>query len=185
MKTEVIYGEKPINPNASYAELIRKDDNKLTVDICCNGKHSVCNLVLKDESYYEPFKEALIQDLNDYAEDEGIGTLIDSVQSMDYHEKWINYDSPAWDTDILVSMDEIDDYIREVETRLIVHYDNSNLATDISDMSKEEIKQLCKEDNVEYNNVLGGKSEDYWCGVLATLRWITNGDTKFDDDVLG
>lgn len=185
MKNEVIYGEKPINANASYVELIRKDDNKLTVDICIEGSHSVCNLVLKDESCYEPFKAALIQDLNDCVDEYGIGILIDAVQAMDYHEKWIDYDDPAWNTEVCVSMDEIDEYISEVETRLLVHYERSDLLTDLSDKPATEIKQLCKDNNVQYNDVLDGESEDYWRGVLATLRWITMGSEKHDSDVLG
>lgn len=171
MINEVIYGEKPINPNASYVELIRKDDTKLDVDICCEGFHEVWHLILKNKNYYEPFRDALIQDLKDYGEEEGVLILIDSVQAQDYHEQWIDYDEPACNTNILVSMDEIDDYIEEVSSRLEYYCEGHTFGGAV-------IKY-----NIDFRKPLGNYSVDYWRGVLATLHWITMGDDKHDSEV--
>ena len=171
MTNEVIYGEKPINPDASYVELRRKDDTKLDVDICYEGSHNVCHLILKNKNYYEPFRDALIQDLKDYGEEEGVMILINSVQAQDYHEQWVDYDMPAWDTNILVSMNEIDNYIEEVSSRLEYYCEGHTFGGTVMKY------------NIDLKQPLGKYSVDYWRGVMATLNWITCGDEKHNSEV--
>lgn len=186
MKTEVIFGQKPINPDSSYIEL-KLDGNKLQVDLCNEGTHSVWHLIMNDVSKYDALKEEFTKAAKEiFAEAGDIGYFIDVIQGQDIHDNYdLEYDNPSCDTDVLVSMEDIDKYIEEVETRLIVHYTQDGLWTDISDKSETEINVMCRACGVNPRKPLEHISEDWWRGVLATLRWITTNDTKFDDDVLG
>ena len=186
MKSEIIYGKKT-NPT-SYVELVLKDDNKL--DVVMRDKNNdvatVCHLSLKNEHCYETFKEALIQDLKEYMDDEDdVYTLIDSVQAQDYHDKWVDYADSAWDTEVLVSTDDIDKYMEEVVTRITLYYEKLGMLTDTTDETLSAIRKACWDYDIDPKKPLGDFREEYWYGVLATLNWITSNDEKHDYQVIG
>ena len=167
MKKEVIYGEKPVNPNPEYVELTLKDDGKL--DINLSG--SVWHLIMKDASRYDEFKAEVLKAIEEIkADGDTIDYLTDYIQSEDWHNEYVDYDCPACDTEVLVTIDEIDDYVKEVSARLTYVTEGE---CDAADMFKYKINP---------NKPLGGFSLEYWTGVMATLNWITMGSEKHDPE---
>lgn len=166
MKTELIYGHKP-NSTASYVEITRKDNNKIDVDICYNNAPSVWHLVMNNPDKYEEFKRDLLDEANKATD--GIWELNDFIQCCidDYD---IEYDSPAHDTEVLVSIEEIDEYIEEVSTRL-----------DFCREGHAKAEKMFRH-KIDPTNPLGYYSMDYWLGVMATLNWITMGSEKHDSE---
>lgn len=167
MKSEIIYGQKPDIESMSYIELTLKDDNKLDVKIVLKEDTTVWHLIMKDMTKYEAFKENLIEWVTEFADD--LFAINDFIQAEDIHEIYnLEYDVPAQDTQILVSIDEIDDYIDEVST--LLQYCIEGCANGAK-MFEHEINPI---------NPLGNHSLDYWLGVMATLNWITMGGEKHD-----
>lgn len=183
MKKEVIYGIKPADPNPTFVELTLKDDNKLDINICYEGDENVWHLIMKNPDKYQAFKDELIKEANQSPDE--IWMLNEFVDGQDVHDNYeLDFDCPAQNTKVLVSMDEIDDYIEEVENRLEVMYTNEGCLTDLSDKPQYVIDALCHLYNIDPKQPLDNFSDDYWCGVLATLRWITMGSEKHDSQVL-
>lgn len=183
MKNELIYGQKPDMESANYVELTLKDENKLDITIGFMGEPIVWHLIMKNPSKYEAFKAELKAACTDCGDD--TCDLNDFIQAQDIHDNYeLEFDCPAQDTAILVTMQEIDDYINEVETRLEVQCHNEGCLTGLSGQSKEVINAICHLNNINLKNPLGSFSDDYWRGVLATLRWITMGSNKHDSQVL-
>lgn len=167
MKNELIYGQKPDMETANYVELTIKDENKLDVIIGYKGEPTVWHLVMKNPDKYEAFKAELIK-AADECED-GIWELNDLMQAEDIHNDYeLEYDCPAQDTAILVSMDEIDDYIKEVSARLILFIEGE---CNSEDMFKYKINP---------KKPFGTYSYEYWAGVMSVLNWITMGSEKHD-----
>lgn len=165
MKKEVIYGEKPENPNPEYVELTIKDDGKLDIDLC----GSVWHLIMKDINKYDEFKEEVLKAIKEIKKSgDEIGSLTDFIQSQDWHDEYVDFDCPAYDTEILVDIDEIDDYVKEVSARLMYTIEGE---CDAQKMFKYKINP---------QNPLGNFSFEYWTGVMATLNWITMGSEKHD-----
>lgn len=120
MKNELIYGQKPDMETANYVELTIRDKNKLDVIIGYKGEPTVWHLIMKNPDKYEAFKAELIKSADECEDD--IWELNDLIQAEDIHDDYeLEYDCPAQDTAILVSMDEIDDYIKEVSARLTLY----------------------------------------------------------------
>lgn len=183
MKNELIYGQKPDMESANYIELTLKDENKLDVSIGYKGEPTVWHFIMKNPDKYEAFKAELINAVDEC--EDGIWELNDLIQAVDIHDDYeLEYDCPAQDTTILVTMKEINDYINEVETRLEVQYQNEGCLTGLSGQSEEIINATCHLNNIEFKKPLGNFSKDYWRGILATLRWITMGGEKHDSQVL-
>ena len=171
MKTEVIFGQKPINPDSSYIEL-KLDGNKLQVDLCNEGAHSVWHLIMNDVSKYDALKEEFAKAAKEiFAEAGDIGYFIDVIQGQDIHDDYdLEYDVPANDTAILVSLEEIDEYVKEVSARLLCEFEGS---CNQADAIKFKINP---------KKPLGDYSYDYWAGVMSTLNWITMGSEKHDTE---
>lgn len=167
MKKEVIYGEKPVNPNPEYVELTLKDDGKLDINLC----GEVWHLIMKDINRYEEFKAEVLKAIKEIkGGGDDIGYLTDFIQSQDWHDEYVDFDCPACDTEVLVTIDEIDDYVKEVSARLICAIEGE---CDAKDMFKYKIKP---------DNPFDGFSPEYWTGVMATLNWITMGSEKHDPE---
>lgn len=167
MKNEIIYGQKPDMESANYIELTLKDENKLDVSIGYKGEPTVWHLIMKNPDKYEAFKAELIKAVDECEDD--IWELNDLIQAEDIHDDYeLEYDCPAQDTAILVSMDEIDDYIKEVSARLTLFIEGE---CDSEDMFKYKINPKKPFDNYSY---------EYWAGVMSVLNWITLGSEKHD-----
>lgn len=167
MKNELIYGQKPDMETANYVELTIKDENKLDVIIGYKGEPTVWHLIMKNPDKYEAFKAELIKAADECEDD--IGELNDLIQAEDIHDDYeLEYDCPAQDTAILVSMDEIDDYIKEVSARLILFIEGE---CNSEDMFKYKINP---------KKPFGTYSYEYWAGVMSVLNWITMGSEKHD-----
>lgn len=165
MKNELIYGQKPDITSATYVELNRKEDNKLDVIISVEGNLTTWHLIMKNPDKYEAFKAALIDEISEYS----IEWINDTIQGQDIHDDYeLEYDCPAQDTAILVSMDEIDDYISEVSTRLTFYIEGKCFGVDL-------LKH-----KIDPRKPLGNYSYDYWAGVMSALNWITMGGEKHD-----
>ena len=167
MKNELIYGQKPDMETANYVELTIKDENKLDVVIGYKGEPTVWHLIMKNPDKYEAFKAELIKAIDEC--EDGIWELNDLIQAEDIHDDYeLEYDCPAQDTAILVSMDEIDDYIKEVSARLTLFIEGE---CDSEDMFKYKINP---------KKPFGTYSYEYWAGVMSVLNWITMGSEKHD-----
>lgn len=167
MKNELIYGQKPDMETANYVELTIKDENKLDVVIGYKGEPVVWHLIMKNPDKYEAFKAELIKAIDEC--EDGIWELNDLIQAEDIHDDYeLEYDCPAQDTAILVSMDEIDDYIKEVSARLTLFIEGE---CDSEDMFKYKINP---------KKPFGTYSYEYWAGVMSVLNWITMGSEKHD-----
>lgn len=167
MKNEIIYGQKPDMESANYIELTLKGENKLDVSIGYKGEPTVWHLIMKNPDKYEAFKAELINAVNEC--EDGIWELNDLIQAEDVHNDYeLEYDCPAQDTAILVSMDEIDDYIKEVSARLTLFVEGE---CESEDMFKYKINPKKPFDNYSY---------EYWAGVMSALNWITMGSEKHD-----
>lgn len=167
MKNELIYGQKPDMETANYVELTIKDENKLDVIIGYKGEPTVWHLVMKNPDKYEAFKTELIKAVDEC--EDGIWELNDLIQAEDIHDDYeLEYNCPAQDTAILVSMDEIDDYIKEVSARLTLFIEGE---CNSGDMFKYKINP---------KNPFGNYSYEYWAGVMSALNWITMGSEKHD-----
>jgi hypothetical protein len=169
MKNEIIYGQKPDMESANYIELTLKDENKLDVSIGYKGEPTVWHFIMKNPDKYEAFKTELINAVDEC--EDGIWKLNDLIQAEDIHDDYeLEYDCPAQDTAILVSMDEIDDYISEVSSRLTFYIEGECSGVD---MFKHKI---------DPRKPLGNYSYDYWAGVMSVLNWITMGSEKHDTE---
>jgi len=167
MKNELIYGQKPDMESANYVELTLKDENKLDVTIGFMGELTVWHLIMKNPSKYETFKAELKAACAECGDD--TCDLNDFIQAQDIHDNYeLEYDCPAQDTAILVSMDEIDDYIKEVSARLTLFIEGK---CESEDMFKYKINP---------KKPFGNYSYEYWAGVMSTLNWITMGSEKHD-----
>ena len=167
MKNEIIYGQKPDMESANYIELTLKGENKLDVSIGYKGEPTVWHLIMKNPDKYEAFKAELIKAIDEC--EDGIWELNDLIQAEDIHDDYeLEYDCPAQDTAILVSMDEIDDYIKEVSARLTLFIEGE---CDSEDMFKYKINP---------KKPFGTYSYEYWAGVMSVLNWITMGSEKHD-----
>lgn len=167
MKNELIYGQKPDMETANYVELTIKDENKLDVVIGYKGEPTVWHLIMKNPDKYEAFKAELIKAIDEC--EDGIWELNDLIQAEDIHDDYeLEYDCPAQDTAILVSMDEIDDYIKEVSARLTLFIEGE---CDSEDMFKYKINPKKPFSTYSY---------EYWAGVMSVLNWITMGSEKHD-----
>lgn len=167
MKNEIIYGQKPDMESANYIELTLKDENKLDVSIGYKGEPTVWHLIMKNPDKYEAFKAELIKAVDEC--EDGIWELNDLIQAEDIHDDYeLEYDCPAQDTAILVSMDEIDDYIKEVSARLTLFIEGK---CDSEDVFKYKINP---------KKPFGTYSYEYWAGVMSVLNWITMGSEKHD-----
>lgn len=187
IKSEIIYGQKPLFPDRSYVELVRKDNNKLDLIHSIKGNVYTHHYVLKDASYYEPFKAFILQmvDPNESDEENVIG--IAEGGTVEDAFEWVDYDNPAWDTTLAVEINELDRYLFEAETRLEIHYYKEGYYfQDLDDKSEGEIINLCNFSGINYNKPLDGYSTDYWEGVVSTLRYLTLADEgKHSCDVFG
>lgn len=167
MKNELIYGQKPDMETANYVELTIRDKNKLDVIIGYKGEPTVWHLIMKNPDKYEAFKAELIKSADECEDD--IWELNDLIQAEDIHDDYeLEYDCPAQDTAILVSMDEIDDYIKEVSARLTLFIEGE---CESEDMFKYKINP---------KKPFGNYSYEYWSGVMSALNWITMGSEKHD-----
>lgn len=167
MKNEIIYGQKPDMESANYIELTLKGKNKLDVSIGYKGEPTVWHLIMKNPDKYEAFKAELIKAVSECEDD--IWELNDLIQAEDVHNDYeLEYDCPAQDTAILVSMDEIDDYIKEASARLTLFIEGK---CESEDMFKYKINP---------NKPFGNYSYEYWAGVMSALNWITMGSEKHD-----
>lgn len=167
MKNEIIYGQKPDMESANYIELTLKGENKLDVSIGYKGEPTVWHLIMKNPDKYEAFKAELINAVDEC--EDGIWELNNLIQAEDIHDDYeLEYDCPAQDMAILVSMDEIDDYIKEVSARLTLFIEGE---CESEDMFKYKINPEKPFDNYSY---------EYWAGVMSVLNWITMGSEKHD-----